>query len=418
MSYRKFKADSIFTGTRMLDNNFVLVTNEEGIVEDIVSENDAGGDIQYCKGVLTPGFINCHCHLELSHLKGLIPERTGLVDFVFKVVTERHFDEEEILEAIANAEDEMFANGIVAAGDICNNILTLTQKLKGRLAYYNFIEVSGWVPQIAEQRFNRSIRCYNAFANSELSMAREDSAKINTKELKQLQTVNCKLQTAIVPHAPYSVSEELWNLIQPFFTNKTISIHNQETSFEDELFIQNAGDLLRMYQLMKIDNSFFKPTGKSSLQSFFYKLNNAKHVILVHNTFTTEADIMHSSKLAAQSSQRLFWCLCINANLYIENRIPLIDRLVKNECAIVLGTDSLASNRSLSLLDEMRSIQHHFPSITTQQLLRWATINGAEGLQMDDKFGSFERGKRPGVVLIDSLHNQDFTASSTATRLI
>src|SRR5437773_1152633 len=109
----------------MLDSDFVLITNKEGIVKDIASEKDAGDDIQYFNGILTPGFINCHCHLELSHMKGLIPEKTGLVDFVFKVITERHFDEEEILEAIADAEDEMLANGIVAAGDICNNTLTL-----------------------------------------------------------------------------------------------------------------------------------------------------------------------------------------------------------------------------------------------------------------------------------------------------
>src|SRR5213083_2264030 len=99
MSYLKFKADNIFTGAEILDNNSVLITNEAGIIEDIVTEKDAGDDIQYFNGILSPGFINCHCHLELSHMKSLIPEKTGLVDFVFKVVTERHFDDEEIINA-------------------------------------------------------------------------------------------------------------------------------------------------------------------------------------------------------------------------------------------------------------------------------------------------------------------------------
>src|SRR3954453_6763671 len=114
MSYLKFNADYLFTGTEMLDSNSVLVTNEEGFVEDVVKIEDAGEDIQYFKGILSPGFINCHCHMELSHMKGLISEKTGLVDFVFKVVTERHFDDGEILAAITKAEDEMYANGIVA----------------------------------------------------------------------------------------------------------------------------------------------------------------------------------------------------------------------------------------------------------------------------------------------------------------
>ena len=68
-----------------------------------------------------------------------VSDKTGLVDFVFKVVTERHHTEEEILQAISDAEDEMIANGIVAVGDICNNALTIPQKQKNRLAYYNFI---------------------------------------------------------------------------------------------------------------------------------------------------------------------------------------------------------------------------------------------------------------------------------------
>src|SRR3982750_856528 len=114
MRYRKFKADFIFTGYELLTGDKVLITDEKGNIVNIVDEKEAGDEIESFKGIISPGFINCHCHLELSHMRGLIPERTGLVDFVFKVVTERHFDDDEILEAIAKAEDEMFANGIVA----------------------------------------------------------------------------------------------------------------------------------------------------------------------------------------------------------------------------------------------------------------------------------------------------------------
>src|SRR4051794_14223560 len=198
MRCRKLKADFIFTGYELLAGDKVLITHDKGNVVDIVEEKDAGDEIESLEGVICPGFINCHCHLELSHMKGLIPERTGLVDFVFKVVTERHFDEEEIFEAIANAEDEMFTNGIVAAGDICNNTLTRSQKLKGRLAYYNFVEVSGWLPQIAEQRFNRSMMCYNAFVNgedvkSELSIVNKGQQSTNYKP----QTINDKQKTSL-----------------------------------------------------------------------------------------------------------------------------------------------------------------------------------------------------------------------------
>ncbi|MBU6261685.1 MAG: amidohydrolase family protein, partial [Bacteroidetes bacterium] len=163
LSYQKFQATQLFTGTELLGQDAVLITTDKGIVEEIIDAKDAGEDIRQYNGILSPGFINCHCHLELSHMRGLIPEQTGLVDFVFKVVNERHFPEEEILDAIARAEDEMLTSGIVAVGDICNNTLTLQQKQKQNLAYYNFIEVSGWMPSVAQLRFERSLGFYNAF---------------------------------------------------------------------------------------------------------------------------------------------------------------------------------------------------------------------------------------------------------------
>jgi cytosine/adenosine deaminase-related metal-dependent hydrolase len=121
MEYRKFKADHLFTGTSMLNGDHVLITDTKGKITNIVNKNGAGEGIEVFNGILSPGFINTHCHLELSHLKNLIPEKTSLVDFVFKVVSGRHFPQDEILNAIQNGEDEMLNCGIVAIGDICNN---------------------------------------------------------------------------------------------------------------------------------------------------------------------------------------------------------------------------------------------------------------------------------------------------------
>ncbi|MEJ7683288.1 MAG: amidohydrolase family protein [Segetibacter sp.] len=137
-----------------------------------------------------------------------------------------------------------------------------------------------------------------------------------------------------------------------------MSIHNQETVFEDELFLQNSGDFVRMYQMMKLDNSFFKASGKSSLQTYFNELEDAAHVLLVHNTFTKEQDIEFVRK--ARPDNSVSFCLCVNANQYIEQSIPPVDMLRKHRCNIVLGTDSLASNWSVNILDEMKTIQKNF----------------------------------------------------------
>ncbi len=393
MGLRKFNADIIFEGKELLDKNNVLITDEDGVIKDIVARSDAGNDVQTFDGLLSPGFINCHCHLELSHMKGLIPEQTGLIDFVFKVVTQRHFPDEEISDAIIKAEDEMLQNGIVAVGDICNNTSTLQRKKLKRLAYYNFIETSGWLETVAASRFDTSIKYYNEFIH---------------------QTKN----TSIVPHAPYSVSDKLWSLMQPSFQYKTITIHNQETVFEDELFLQASGDFIRMYKLMNIENKEFKPSGKSSLQTYFSKLKSAQNIMLVHNTFTKEEDINYAQQTSKKNQQQLFWCLCPNANMYIENSLPPVDLFRQNNCNIVLGTDSLASNQSLSILDEMKTITKNFPSVGLKELLQWATIIGATALNMQNNLGSFEKGKKPCVVLIDNIINDNISATSTIKRII
>jgi len=389
MSFHKFQADQLFTGTQMLDDQQVLITNEFGIIQDLLPLADAGDDIQRFEGMITPGFVNAHCHLELSHLKGLIPEHTGLIDFVFNVVTQRHFPQTEIEEALATADEKMLAQGIVAVGDISNNTITLSQKSSSKIQYHTFIEVSGWSPAVAETRFTNSKKNYdlfNALPNANVSMA---------------------------AHAPYSVSEDLWQLLSPTFTNGITTIHNQETDLENEFFKSGAGGLLKMYEKMNIANPSFRPTGKTSLNSYLEKYQQAKGLLLVHNTFTTEEDILFAQAILNNIS----WCLCINANLYIENALPPVDLLRKNGCQIVLGTDSLASNHSLSILDEMKTITQKFPLVPTAELLQWATLNGATALGMHEKLGSFDKGKQPGINWIAHVEDGKLHQGSTVKPL-
>lgn len=366
----------------MLDAGHVLITDTEGKIIETVSAREAGDDVQYFDGLLTPGFINAHCHLELSHMKGHIPEQTGLVDFVCKVISERHFTEEEIFTAIEKADTEMYENGIVAVGDICNNTLTIPQKLKSRIHYCNFIEASGFPPAVADIRFQRSLAFYN--------------------EYKKYFPNNF-----IVPHAPYSVSPEMFALIDKFPDNKVVTIHNQECEAENELFEKGTGDFLRLYEKLDIDISFFKPSGKTSLQTYLPWLKNYQSLILVHNVHTSMEDAAFAQNLSLTTDQRsLYYCLCPNANLYITNTLPGTELLtvpppgLAAAGGVVLGTDSLASNHQLSIIEEIRTLQNKFPSLELKTLLQWATINGAKALQLENKLGSFEAGKTPGVILI------------------
>ena len=382
MTFQKFKADKLFDGYRFLADDQVLITDEKGFIRDIVNKSDAGDDVQELTGILTPGFINCHCHLELSHMKGMIPEAKGLVSFVQNVMQQRHFPDEEITEAIKKAEDEMLANGIVAVGDICNNTLTIAQKTKGRIYYHNFIEASGFNPSIAAQRFKSAKNMYEKFRE----------ALFSPSELSNFGA------GSIVPHAPYSVADELWDLIIHFAGNHLFSIHNQETKEENDWFISKRGEFTALYKNLSIDTTFFAATGKSSLQSYLSKFLNDQPVILVHNVKTSEEDILFSQRI--RDKGKFSWCLCPNANHYITRQLPDIDLLIKHNCEIVIGTDSLASNHQLNILEELKTIRKYYPYIEKEILLKWATSNGAKALQTDSFLGSFEKGKKPGVVLV------------------
>ncbi len=379
MSYRKFRADKIFTGCEMLDEKHVLITDEKGKIESIVNENEAGENIESFAGIISPGFVNCHCHLELSHMKNIIPEKTGLVNFVMNILSQRNIPEEKIYEAIEKAEDEMLQNGIVAVGDICNTTHTVLQKKKQKLAYHNFIEVSGLVPHFAQTRFDNAVKIYEEF------------------EILQTEIKN---NTSLVPHAPYSVSKELFGLINEFSKGKPSTIHNQESLEEESFFKTGRGEFEKLYKALNIDISFFKPSYKSSLQTFLPWLKSPSSLILVHNTFISKDDFIFISQLSTLYSQ-LFFCLCPNANFYIENTLPPIDLLRKNNCEIVLGTDSLASNHSLNILSEIKTIKQNFTHIPNEEILEWATLNGAKALQMQNNLGSFEKNKMPGIVCID-----------------
>lgn len=385
----------------------VLVMSDEGVVADLLPEAGAGDGIEKLHGILCPGFINAHCHLELSHMKGLIPKHTGLVDFVLKVVNGRHFDELEILAAIESAEVEMLQNGIVAVGDICNNTLTIPQKSRGRMRYHNFIEASGFPPVAGGPRFARAVDFFDVYAE-----------KFSTN--------------SIVPHAPYSVSPDMFRMINEFPGNDLLSIHNQETAAENELFKKGTGDLLRLYEKMGIDISFFKPPGRSSLQTWLPYFTKSQTIILVHNVVTSAQDMEFTasplptpdsrlptpdSRLLAPDS-RLFFCLCPNANLYISNQLPDIKMLLRHTGEIVLGTDSLASNDQLSIWEEMRTIQNNVDGMELATLLQWATSNGSRALRMQDKLGSFEKGKQPGVVLIEGVEELKIGHQSSVRRVL
>lgn len=393
MEFRKIKADQIFNGYQFISGNMVLVLDQQGTIQEIVEEEQAGSDIEYYPGFLSPGFINCHCHLELSHLKNQIPTGTGLVDFLLNVVQKRVLPDTPLSKektqvdkwkAIQDAEKEMYESGISAVGDICNTTDSIEAKKTSRMQWYNFIEVLN----LSDAKANEVIH---------------ENQKILNQFLKELPAH----PSNITSHAPYTVSPQTAKLINESTKQKIISVHNQETPAENELFETGEGEFLKLYDFFNLPKSPLPITGKRSLPSWLPTFTNQQNVLLIHNTFTNKADLAFACDHAKKFGLNLFYCFCVNANLYIENKIPPVEQFVNFGCSMVLGTDSYSSNHQLSIMEEMKTIHRHFPKIPLTNILQWATVNGAKALDWDHELGSFNKKMKPGVVIIDP----EFTTS-------
>lgn len=342
------------------------------------------------KGILVPGFVNTHCHLELSHLFNKIPTGTRLLPFISHIVRHRDAQQEEIDKAIEDADAFMWAQGIQAVGDICNKVDTFETKKKSRINYYSFVEMFDFLQNERTDEFTASYQKVWEAAPGPKSA---------------------------VPHAPYSVSPNLFRKINTLNTGvETVCIHNQETEAEEDLFVKGEGAFRDFYKSFQIDLSFFKATGDSSIHYAMQHMDAAQRTLFVHNTLTAKADI----ETAQRWSKHVYWATCPNANLYIENRLPDYSFFEETDAAMTIGTDSLASNWQLSVFEEMKTIARYQSAVSFATLLSWATINGAKALGMGDLLGSIETGKKPGILLlnVDPKIESITRADCTVKRLI
>lgn len=368
-------ATRIHDGQKWLPDGTVIEVADDGSILAIHT-NGIVGEVQHHDGTIAPGFVNAHCHMELSHMKGKIPEHTGLIPFLMQVNgTRNDFTEEDKVNARQQAYDHMLQQGIVAVGDIANTADTLDLRGQHRMHIHTFVEAIGFT-ETPQRQFDYAMAVYHALE------AQEQEDKL--------------LRQSIVPHAPYSVSRQLFQLIDEFDKGAIISIHNQETEAEGLYYNDKTGHVQTLLHTIGINDDFFQPSGRPSLQTYGEWLSGNRNMMLVHNTFSTKEDVRY----AQQRYPQLYWCLCPNANQYIENRLPDIPMLMEQEATLCIGTDSLSSNHGLSVLSELRTIKKTYPQIDWEDLLTWATHNGAKALQMDDVIGCIAVGKRPGLNLI------------------
>lgn len=361
-----YRAQFLFDGKHLHHDAAVWFSKTGEVMRTGSSEEVQG--LPLLPGLLCPALVNAHTHLELSHLAGIIPKGLGLPGFLQAVVQRRgQYAIEEIQESAKKAMLHLYRSGTGAVGDICNTLYTLPLSLNAPLHLHRFVEVFGLDPETLPKRMQQALDTCKAFASVG--------------------------PASVVPHAPYSVSEELFALIDASLPAAPRCIHNQECVAEDELFLHGTGALMPIRQLLYPEHPA-QHQHERSLQRTLRSMPKTSHLMLVHNSCSTAEDLA----LAHKSKKNIFWCLCPQANLYIENRLPDVDLLYREQCCLTLGTDSLGSNDALNLWRELHVLHEYFPHIPVQEKLRWATLNGAKALVMDAVLGSLKTGKKPGLL--------------------
>lgn len=396
---RKITADYIYPIDGDPLQERVLLFDEAGTLQAIEPlESHDSASVERYRGVLIPGFINTHCHLELSHLKNRIPTGTGLIPFIKGVVTLREVPQEEIDAAIVAADAAMYAAGIQAVGDISNKLDTAPVKSASPISYYTFVEMFDFLQDSwAEKAFND----YQAAYTGQSRVGYD--------------------QVSAVPHAPYTVSPTLFQKINTLNGDSGIvSMHNQETPEENALFVNGDSAFIDFFKGFDIPVDHLQPTGQPSIYYALAHLDPNRPTLLVHNTTSTTSDIEATQRWGKAG---IYWATCPNANLYIENRLPNYQRFLDTHAEVTIGTDSLSSNWQLSVLAELKTIARYQSYVPFETLLQWATLNGAKALGYQDRLGSLTLGKTPGLVLLQQLAGTDpsnfqFAPATVAQRVV
>lgn len=359
-----------------LERNIIVEVEERTIVNiEQTSSLDNRAGVEFYPGVLIAGMVNAHCHLELSYLRGAIAEGSGFAGFAGAIGRVRNnFTADERLRAASVADARMWEEGIEAVADIANDRLIMPIKEQSPIHYHTFIEFFGLN--------NHDIESHRAMATGD----------------------NCSL----TPHSTYSVQDEPFRRICA--EGEALSIHFLESEAEKALY-NNQGSLHDWYERQGWLTDFLHYG--SPAERIIESIASDRRVLLVHNVEATPSDI---SLIESHFVDGASWVLCPESNRFISRTEPPTEMLRKMGTRIAIGTDSLASARHLSMVENMRLLG----DIPLDELLLWATRNGAEALGLGDRLGDLRIGTESGIVVIENadIHTMRLTPETRSRRII
>ena len=380
-------------GNEPIVNGFVEYDDADGTVIR-VGACDEGEEV--ASGAIVPGFVNGHCHVELSHLHKKFRKGTGMAGFIDQINELRDWAGNDVKAQLTRKwMDKMWDDGVSAMADISNDESSFELKKDHRMYTRTFLEVFGSEPEMCEGVMN-------------------DVAALNVK------ADEAGIDAAPTPHSCYTMSPQLLSASAAAGLERGfISYHSQESQEEEDLLLTGTG---AMYENRKRSGMSTPPvTGESSLKYFIDRLADVRpapydgHILLVHNVCLSQSDIDAAKKVM----NNVYWAICPLSNIFIHNALPPVPLMRKNALAILVGTDSLSSNDDLDMVKELYCLHDNFPEVPMSELLEWACLNGARFLGKEDVLGSLTPDKKPGIVRIENIDAEgNLTADSRSVRIV
>lgn len=326
--------------------------------------------------VLLPGLVNTHTHLELSWLRGRVPPGPDFLSWVGALMRTRTAPEragDAVTDDPARAAiAEMRATGTVAVGDIANALISPALLAEAGMPGVVFHELIGF-------------RVTDGARHVEAARARH--AGLTSPDVR----------VAVAPHAPFSVSRELFTAIRDAVAAQTppiTSVHVGESPEEVALLTTGEGPWRARLAALSAWRDDWTPPGCGPGDYLCDLGVIGAGTLVVHGVQLTDAEL---ARIAATGATLV---TCPRSNTWVGVGEPPIARFVASGVRLAVGTDSLASCPDLNLFAELAEMRRLAPDVPARRLLAAATEGGAHALGLDGEFGAIAAGRRAALVAV------------------
>jgi cytosine/adenosine deaminase-related metal-dependent hydrolase len=372
-----------------IENGAVAVSGNRivdvGRFDDIKTRN-ADNTVDLGEQALLPGLINAHCHLDYTCLRGKISRQKSFTDWIRAINAEKSaLSPEDFLASINDGFEQTRRFGTTAIANL-TAFPELISQVQPPIR-------SCWFVELIDIRAPIDLECADMSASATGRIRRGELSKRSRR-----RGIAAFQNSGLAPHALFTASKDLFRRCEAIAQQEHILLttHLAESREEMEMFRDASGPL---YEFIKsIGRQMDDCGGKTPLQLFLGALGDRAlpQWIIAHLNELAESDF----DLLERSNSKFHIVHCPGSHNYFGHSPFAFDRLRSFGFNICLGTDSLASNESLSLFAEMRAFQKEFPSVSAEEIFQMVTVNPARALRQENALGQIRPGFRADLIAV------------------